>query len=177
MKKLLPLALIAALSLPAVACSDGDSCPTDMKLISLMKDLNTVGPQDASGKVKVIDITAESAAQDCMDFAKTLEPVMTNNKDITKEKLSADWDAYKNAGALCKVDLGILIAAQGVKLAINYDTIKANASSCSTGVAGLAAESVAQLGEQAQTLEGWAGILNQASKVTAAAAEQQKSGN
>ena len=181
MKKLLPLALIAALSLSAVACSDGDSCPTDLKFISLMKDLNTVGPQ-ANGHVKAIDTTnIETAVSECEAFVKSMEPIVKKNKDITGDKLKSDWDAYKGADFWCQTGLTFDIAALAVDFAINWQNIQDNTTNCTAGATSgalaLASESAAQLGEQAQTLQGWAGILNQASKVTAAAAEQQKSGN
>ncbi|MBQ9395201.1 MAG: hypothetical protein IJU23_06735 [Proteobacteria bacterium] len=178
MKKLLPLALIAALSLSAVACSDSDSCPTDLKFISLMADLNSVGPKDSGGiYVKEIDITnVETAVSECEAFVKSMEPIVTKNKDITGDKLKADWDAYKGADFLCQAGLTIDIAAQSVNFAINYPIIQANVQNCGGGAITLAAETTAQLSEQTQTLQGWSNILGQASKVTAAASQQQNSG-
>ena len=179
MKKLLPLALIAALSLSAVACSDGDSCPTDLKLFSLISDLNTVGPKDSDGiHVKQIDVTnVETAVQDCTDFIKSMEPIVTKNKDITAEKLKADWDAYKSANFLCQAGLFVGGSLDGVNFAINYPIVQANVENCGGGAVVMAEETTAQLAEQTQTLQGWSNILGTASKgLNSAAQQQQNSG-
>lgn len=171
MKKLLPLALIAALSFSAAGCSDSDSCPDSLLFVELMSDLNSVGPKGTDGYVKLIDISSESAVADCESFVTSLEPIVTKNKGISGDALSSSWDDYKNAGTFCKATLSLLIAAESVNFAINYPNIQENVKNCGGGAIAIAAESAAQLQEQATTLQGWSGILNSAAQVTAQAAD------
>ena len=175
MKKILPLALIAALPFSAAACSDSDSCPGNLLAVGLMQDLNGIGPKGADGRVKAIDVNSvETAVTDCEAFIVDLGNAVDKNKGITKEQLTTDWDQYKNGDALCKIDLGIVIAAQSVNFAINYPVIQQNIKTCGGGAIAIAGESASKLQENATTLEGWADILGQASKVTAAAADANK---
>lgn len=189
MKKLLPVALLAALSCSFVACSEGDEACFTPSYLAILDDIGGMASAnsaigsvaDLPSDISTIDKTVvENAVAPCKSLYDSMKSITDKNSGVTSESIKAEHERFQNTSGLCRAAVGLNGALKSLSFVTAWSNVKASVEYCAqlAGAAGALGVVGFEYGAEElttsfTTLDGWSNILQTAADATSKAAADQ----